>query len=151
MPSRTPAKYAVPQRSDPHAALAVEARGDVAAVSRVVELVLAGVDDDVVRGQLAVVQARLIDSRLANRWDVFDRHERPALAADGADRRRDGTDPMSEHEVPVDPGLLRQAVRRELAGREHDRRLLPADLVAIDVDVVERVVLAERLELVVRR
>ena len=138
---------AVPQGTDPDATGAAELRAHVALNSRVIEFRLVRVDDDVVARELAEVDPGLVDLGFANRRDVADRKERLARAVDGSDRRRHGSEPVREDEVPVEPALRWKAVGRELARGEKDGRFLTAYLVAIDVHVVERVVLAEPLQL----
>jgi hypothetical protein len=58
---------------------------------------------------------------------------------------------VGELELPVDPalGLLRQLLRRQLAGGQHDLAQLAVDHVAVGVDGQEVVVEAEELDLVV--
>src|SRR6266542_2501511 len=144
---------AVPEAGDRYAAAAAEARRRVVLLLRVVELVLARAHDHVIARELAVIDPRLVDLRLADRRDVLQHELRPALDADAADRGHDRAESMRVVEVAVHPGLrrLRQLARRELAGREHDRGLVAVDDVAVDVDVVERVVLTEGLALLVGR
>src|SRR5207237_7590114 len=88
-------EQAVPERADADAALPAEVRRLAAAVGPV-ELVLRGVDDDVIARELAEVDARLVDLRLTDRRDVLHREERAAVRSDRADRRGDGTEAMRE-------------------------------------------------------
>ena len=142
---------AIPQATDPDAARAAELGGDVALGSRVVEFGLVRIDDGVVASKLAEVDARLVDLGFADRRDVTDQEERLSRAVHAADRRCNRSEAVREDEVAVEPALCRKAVGRKLARREKDRRFLAADLVAIDVDVAERVVLPQRLKLRERR
>ncbi len=146
-------QQAVPEPTHGDPAATGEARRGVVGLLRVVELVLARPDDDVVGRQLAVVDARLVDLRLAHRRYVLEHESRTALGPDRADRRHHRAEAVRVVEVLVHPGLRRhgERARRELAGRQHDRGLVAVDDVAIHVDVVERVVLAQGLELLVRR
>ncbi len=107
-------------------------------------------DDHVIVGELAEVDARLLDLRLALRRDVLHQQVRASLGRDAAHRREHRAVAMREHEVAVHPRRLREAGALQLACGEHHRYLATADLVAVHVDVVERVVLAQRLERVER-
>jgi hypothetical protein len=72
---------------------------------RIVELLHPGVDDHVIVRELSVVDARLVDLRLALRRDVLDHELRLALRRHAADRGDDGTEAVRELQMAVHPAL----------------------------------------------
>ena len=138
----------VPERADADAALARITRAGVCALLRVVELLGRAVHDHVVVGQLAVVDARLVDLRLALRWDVLHQELRTALGRDPAHRRHHRAEAVRELQVAVHPRLLQQGRGVELARRQHDGHLAATDGIAVDIYVGEVVVRPQRLQLI---
>ena len=122
-----------------------------AAVLRVIELGLAGADDDVVVVELAEVDARLGDGRYVRGRDgrqVADPQARLALRSrDLVHRDHRKADAVRVRHALVDPAGAGERVQVQLAAGEHHLALHVVHDVAVGVDVVERVVLTHGLEL----
>ncbi len=129
--------------------------GAGARLGRIVELVLPGLDEDVVVGQFAEVDARAgeVDRHRRLRRDVLDPHLREALAGDGVDGAHAQAVPVGVGEVEVDP---RAALRGQELGIEFPRRhvdlaVAAVHLVAVDRHAREPVVRPQALQLLIGR
>ena len=125
-----------------------------ARIARVVELGLARANHDIVVVALAEVDAGLGDLGHAGRRDrrqVTDPELGLPFGGDLVDRDHGNADAVRVDDPLVDPAVrVRVLGDRQLAGREHHLAQRAVDDVAIGVDVVEVVVLADGLQLVER-
>ncbi len=121
---------------------------------REVDLPLFGADVHEAVGLEAFAE---VDARLRHlhqgipglRRDVLDEEGRLALARHRVGRAEHEPEAVGEHQVLVDPSLAGDVLLVELAGGQHDLGEVPADGVAVDVDVLELVEGAQLLELAI--
>jgi hypothetical protein len=137
------------QSAHRHSASPGIALEDIVVAAREVELAGVGADKHMVVRELAEVDGRLrhleIDRGL--RRQVLDEEDRQALLRHLVHRAERQAVAVGEGEVFVDPRLRRQALRVQLARREHDLPVLAVDQVPVDVDRREVVVGADFLDL----
>ena len=125
-----------PERSERDAAGSVVLGEDVVVAARVVELARARPDDHVVVGQLAEIDARLVDLQVDRglRRQIADEQDRQSFAGHLVDRAERQAVAVREGQPLVDPRSIRQAGRVQLARRQHDLTQRAVDGVAIVVD-----------------
>ena len=135
--------------ADRHAARALVGGVDVRLARGMVELPLPRAHEDVLVGELAVVDLRPgdLERHGRDRRQVLDEQHRQPFGGDLVDRAQGEPHAVGEGQVLVDEGPGRQRRGVELPGREQDLAVLPVDPVAVVVHRDEVVVGADLLEL----
>src|SRR5262245_58128166 len=126
------------------------ARVDVLVALGVVELPDAGENYLIARRLRAVIDLGANDLQIRRTVgrQILDREDRPALVVLLGREAHCKAVAMGVLEVPVDPAAaLARQIRGKLAGRQHHLAIDAVDPIAIDVNIAERVVRADLLEL----
>ena len=141
-----------PERSHRNAALPRVRGIDVLVPRRVVEFFGPRSREDIIVGQLAEVEFRAGDPKIAGGHgrDVFDPELGEPLARHSVHRAHHGAVAVRIRQPLVDPDPARQVLRGKLSGRQGHLPILPIDGIAINIDVRKLVVRPDLLELAIR-
>ncbi len=145
-------EQAPPEAGHRHAAFAGVRGEDVVVAARIIELLGPRPHEHVIGRQLAEVDRRLrhVEIHRGRRREIADEEHREPFGRDFVDRPEGQAVSVGERQVLVDPGAARQALRVQLAGRQHDLPVLAVDRVAVVVDGDKVVVGSDLLQLAER-
>ena len=110
-----------------------------------------GAPDHIVIGEFSEVDLGLRQRQLSGRRKILEMKFREPIGGNQLNRRHGDTIAVGVDQLAVDPGLrlLVETVCNQFACRKHHLAHGAVNFVAVNVDVVERIVLAQSLHLVV--